>query len=181
MIIHILCVVVLLILLRWQLQDIMLDKKLKKYSTYCILLTLLVVLAETGCTLTDNTVPENRGWSILFNVIGFGMSPFVFLVESQFYYLKKVEKEYWFYVPALLNLFCVIASPFTGWIFYVTEECKYSRGPLFPVYILAFLFSILLTMCRKIYAIRNYPRYFHSRIIGSTCIMLLGLVVRGIS
>ena len=178
MAIHILCIVVLLILLQWQQQDIMLDKKVKRYSMCCIVLTLIVVLAETGCTIVDNTVAENRLWSILLNMIGFGVSPFVFLVESNFYYLKQKSGNYLIYVPAAINLFFVCASPFTGWIFYVDKYCQYDRGPLFLIYIAVFAFSVFVTMVRKINAIRNYPRYFKTRIISSTSLMLLGLIIQ---
>ncbi|MED9905393.1 MAG: GGDEF domain-containing protein [Lachnospiraceae bacterium] len=181
MIIHIFSIMVLLILLWWQYQDIMIDKKVKKYSIYCIVLTLIVVFAETGCKLTDNTVPENRVWSILFNVIGFGVSPFVFLVESRFYYLRNVKKHIWFYIPAFFNLLLVIASPFTNWIFCVTKDCRYGRGKLFPVYLVVFAFSVFVSLWRKMEAIQNYPRYFRARIVGSTGFMLLGLLVQVLS
>lgn len=178
MIIHIFSMIVLFILLWWECQNIMIDKKLKKYSIYCIILTLIVVFAEAGCTLVDNTIPENRAWSILFNVIGFGVSPFVFLIESRFYYLKHTKKCIWIYIPALFNLLLVIASPFTNWIFFVTEDCTYGRGKLFPVYLMVFAFSVFVTMWRKIVAIWNYPRYFWTRIVGGTAFMLLGLLVQ---
>lgn len=178
MIIHILCISVLLILLQWQAQDITMDNRQKKYATCCIILTLIIVLAETGCTLTDNTAAENRIWSILFNAIGFGVSPFIFLIESRFYCAEQTRKNYRIYIPALINLCMVISSPASGWIFFVTKDCTYYRGPLFFVYVSVFAFSILVTMLRKIKSIRNYPHYFRVRIISSTCLMLLGLIVQ---
>lgn len=178
MLIHILCIAVLLVLLEWQQQNIMIDRKLKKYSMSCIMLTLIVVLAETGCSLVDNTIPENRVWSVLCNIIGFGVSPFVFLVESNFYYLKQTTKKYWIYLPATLHLILVCISPLTGWIFYVDENCRYSRGNLFFLYLTVFTFSIMVSMVQKIKAIQNYPRYFRTRIISSTILMLAGLIVQ---
>lgn len=144
----------------------------------CIALALLVVLAETGCTLVDNTVPGNRLWSIICNVTGFGVSPFVFLVESNFYHLGQKRKDYWVYFPALVHFGIVCVSPFAGWIFYVDEQCRYGRGPLFTLYIAVFAFSVLVSMVRKIKAIQNYPHYFRSRILSSTLILLVGLSIQ---
>lgn len=176
--IHILSIAILLILLQWQQESIIIKEEIKKYFIWCILLTVVVVLVEIGCSLVDNTAPENRAWSIIFNVIGFGVSPFIFLIESNFYDLNQTRKRYWVYVLALVNLFVAIMSPYTGGIFYVSEDCEYSRGPFFYFYIVIFGFSILVTMQRKINAIKYYPRYFRTRIINSTCLMLIGLLVQ---
>ena len=136
------------------------------------------MLAETGCTLVDDTIPENRIWSILFNVVGFGLSPFVFLIESNFSYFGQARTRYWIYLPALIHLCLACTSPFTGWIFYVDENCAYSRGPLFFLYAGVFAFSVLIAMVGHIKAVQNYPRYFRSRIWSTTLLMLLGLTVQ---
>lgn len=178
MIIQILCIIVLLMLLVWQKQDIMAEKEEKRYSIYCIVLTLAVVLAEIGCSLTDNSVPQNRAWSILFNVVGFGLSPFVFLAEPRYYCKKQKLKRNWFFLPAVLLLFLVLASPYTGWIFFVTKECVYFRGPLFILYLAVFTFSVAVNLWYKIRAIRFYPRYLQMKVISGTVFMLSGLMVQ---
>lgn len=99
--IEIINMIILSILLLWLFMDnIKLFKKRKLIR--CILLTLLVVVAETGCLLTDNTIPENRGWSILFNCIGFGITPLVLLMESDLY-IENKRKFSWNYILAAVN------------------------------------------------------------------------------
>ncbi len=174
---QIICIVVLLILLQWVQQDILLDKKIKRCYFYCILLALIVVFSEVGCSAFDNTTPENRVWSILFNMIGFGVSPFVFLIESRIFNMNQFRNR-WIYIPALMNLFFVCISPLTGWIFSVDEQCIYQRGQLFWLYIAAFLFSVFVLMVRTLRAMRNYPRYFKTRIMTHTIFLILGLAIQ---
>lgn len=175
MIVQILCVVIAVILLRWVSTDIMLKEEEKKYFQWSVFLMILVSISELGCGLYDNTIPENRIWCILFNCIGFGVSPFIFLCESN-YYSRKHSK--WVYFPAIVNLLMVCVSPALGWIFYVTPSCAYLRGPLYFVFIGSFGFSICVSMIRKVKAIKHYPDFFRKRILGSGAVMMGGVLVQ---
>ncbi|MDD3402383.1 MAG: diguanylate cyclase [Hespellia sp.] len=175
MIIPILCIVIMVILWRWTTTDIMLEQGAKKYLKICIFLTILVVAAEIGCISYDNTIPENRTISILFNMIGFGTAPFVFLFESCFYSRKR---SVLIFIPVIVNLAAVLLSPVWGWVFYVTEECVYQRGPLYFVFIVAFAYSVLISLERKVEAFRHFPSYFKRRIINSSVVMLGALLVQ---
>lgn len=172
--INILTITILAILLRWVSSDIMLEKRKKRYFVYCILLTMIITAAELGCSLTDNTIPENRGLSILFNIIGFSLTPFVFLVESNIYNSKKNILTY---VPSLINLVMAIVSPYYGWIFFVEEDCSYHRGRFFFIYLIIFIYSVIFSLGKKLIASRNFPAYFHKRIIESG-IVLLGNIIQ---
>ena len=175
MIVQILCVVMAAILLRWASTDMMLHQEEKKYFIWSVFLMILVTLSELGCGLFDNTTPENRIWSILFNMLGFGLSPFVFLCESLFYSKKSAK---WVYIPAAVNFLLVCLSPIMGCVFFVTPACEYQRGPLFLIYLFSFGFSILVSMLRKLEACTHYPAYFRKRILSSGIVMLGAVLVQ---
>lgn len=175
MIVQILCVVMAVILLSWSYTDMMLHQEEKKYFIWSVFLIILVTLSELGCGLFDNTTPENRIWSILFNMLGFGLSPFVFLCESLFY-SKKSDK--WVYIPAAVNFLLVCLLPIIGCVFFVTPACEYQRGPLFLIYLFSFGFSILVSMLRKLEACIHYPAYFRKRILSSGIVMWGAVLVQ---
>jgi len=175
MIINALSIVTLAILLKWISSDIMIDQGKKKHFIYCVLLTMIISAAELGCLLTDNTGPENRWLSIFFNILGFSLSSFVFIVESNFY---SIEKNFLYYLPPIINSVMTVLSPYFGWIFYVEEDCSYHRGIFFVVYLLTFLYSVVFSLVKKLYTSRNYPSYFRKRIIESGIVMFIGIMIQ---
>lgn len=175
MTVQIVSMVIAVILLRWSSTDFMLKKEEKKCFQWSIFLILIVSISELGCKIFDNTTPDNRIWSIMFNLMGFGISPFIFLCESNFY-IRKNNK--WIYAPAVLNLLLVCMSPAFGWIFYVTPSCAYHRGPLFWVYLVTFSFYIIYALIQKLKAISYYPSYFKVRIISTGVVLMGGLLVQ---
>lgn len=167
------------VLLWWISMDIMLDRNRKKYFQICIVLTMLVIGAELGCVLTDNTTPELRGLSMFFNTVGFGVSPFVFLAEANCYCgnsTKNGRKVY--LLPAFVNLGFVLLSPLKGCIFYVNEDCTYMRGDFYFVYLAAFIFSVCWSGVMKLQVAKNVPDYFRRRIISGEIILGAGLFLQ---
>jgi len=175
MIIHLLSISILVTLLRWVASDIIIEKRKKKNFIYCILLTIIITAAELGCLLTDNTFPENRRLCLFFNTLGFSLTPFVFLVESD---IGKAKKRVLYYLPSLINLVLSIASPRHGWIFFVGEDCTYQRGSFFFIYLIAFLYSVFFSLGKKLFTSRNYPAYFHKRIIENGILLFIGIMIQ---
>lgn len=170
--IEIINVTLLCILSLWLLLDSMNSFK-KQQLMRCILLTLLIVIAEVGCLLTDNTAPQNRGWSILFNCIGFGATPLLLILESDLYQEHR-RKLPWHYIPAVLNGIFVLLSPFRSSIFWVTENNEYLRGPYFNIYLCAFLFSIVYSAVMKLLLVKTLPPVLSVKIIASSSVVLFG-------
>lgn len=176
MVISLVSLIIAVILFWWVSTDIMIERSRRKYLTACIVLTILITIAELGCILTDNTIPANRIPCIVFNALGFALSPFVFLVESNFYIFHKSKYALLHGFPALCNAVLVLLSPWHGWIFWVGADCSYQRGAYFTVYLAAFLYSICLSLVRKIRATRHLPAYFKKRILVSNIAMLAGVL-----
>lgn len=170
--IEIINMILLCILFLWLVLDSMSYFK-KQRLMKCIFLTLLVVIAETGCLLTDNTAPQNRGWSILFNCIGFGLTPLVLILESELYTQER-RKYPVQYIPAIVNGVFVLLSPILGGIFRVTAANEYQRGEYFEVYMCAFLFSIVYSACMKLTLVRRLPSVLSVKVVLSNAVVLMG-------
>lgn len=170
--IEIINMILLCNLLLWLFLDNMSMSK-KKQLMRCVFLTLVVVIAETGCLLTDNTAPQNRTWSVLFNCIGFGLTPLVLVMESELY-TESRGRYFWSYIPSVINGIFVLMSPKNGYIFWVTENNEYMRGPYFKVYLCAFLFSIVLSALSKLASVQTLPSVLSVKIVASNVIVLLG-------
>lgn len=175
MIINLITIAILAILLKWILSDIIIEKRKKKRLIYCVLLTMLITGAELGCLLTENTVPENRWLAIFFNTLGFSLTPFVFLVESN---ISNSKKRILYYLPPMINLVLTLASPYYGWIYFVGEDSSYHRGRFFIIYLIAFLYSVIFSLVKKLFSSRNYPAYFNKRIIESGIFLFIGIMIQ---
>lgn len=165
------------ILIWWISSDFMLNQHRKKHFQGCLILIIIVILAELGCFVFDNSHQQYRNLSIICNVIGFGVSPFVFLVESKCYD-SKASKHFIQYVPAFIQAGIVSLSPFTGWIFYVNEANQYQRGNLYLIYIAVFTYSVVYSGIRKLSVANHLPSYFRKRIINSEIILGAGLLLQ---
>lgn len=176
MIINVIDLVIVSILLWWVITDISMADKIKSRYVWTVIITIIVILAEMVCSITDNTVPDNRIWSQIFNVIGFSLTPFILLIESN--RDENRVRRLWIYLPAVINAIFTVLSPLTGYIFYVSEDSTYSRGKLFPIFLIAFLFSVAISMYNKVYSVRNMPNHFVQRIIITNVIMLGGVTIQ---
>ncbi|HBN85998.1 MAG TPA: hypothetical protein DDZ89_19395, partial [Clostridiales bacterium] len=176
MIINIIDLVITSILLWWILTDILMEEKLRIQYVWSIVFTIIVILAEIGCSFYDNTTPDNRIWSQIFNVIGFSISPFILLVES----IRNENRIHrsWLYLPAVVNALLTISSPLTGFIFFVSQEGTYNRGFLFPIYLATFVFSVVISMYNKVLSVRKMPDHFIQRIIVTNIILLGGIMIQ---
>lgn len=173
--INIVSIVIMIILWIWTNSDLMLEKREKTIFKVCIGLIICIIFAEMCCSLYDNTDPTNRIISIIGNMVGFTISPVIFVLET---FLHSSKKTNFVFMPAFLNFVMVLLSPYTGWIFYVSDNCTYYRGNLFIVFIIAFGFSVVFSIFKKIQAMHFLPKHFQRRIISSGIVMLLGILIQ---
>lgn len=172
MIENVLSIVIITILGLWVVTDIILSKREKRLFIICFALITGIVIAEICCSLYDNSVTANKNINVLFNVIGFTLSPFVFAFESFVYDRSHPVARF---IPAIINAPIVLLSPYTGWIFFVNQNNDYSRGPLFWVFILTFAFSIILALIAKFKIVHFTHGYFRLRIFVGCVVMLVGM------
>lgn len=121
---------------------------IKKTGAYLIVVffTIIVIIAEIGTNIFDNLDSQFRIYNIIANMIGFSVSASIPYLLSLVYYEKSYKKIKLLFIPVAINILCSISSYWTGWIFYVSIDNTYSRGPLFIIYILTYLFGFGLLM-----------------------------------
>ena len=119
-----------------------------------ILLTIAVLLLEILSVLLNNAAYKN--FLILHKIIdtvGFTLAPFIPMVAALYVYKRtnrymrfKISKHFWLGMPVLCNTLASLGSYHYNWIFGITSENLYVRGPLFfisPVCIF-FYYGLLL-------------------------------------
>lgn len=121
-----------------------LEKRKIRFFSFTVFLTIAAVLAQIGTTLTDNTALNNRFFSVFFNAAAFIISPFIPVLFSFVFTEKRKTKKIFYFLPAIINAVFVFISAFNGLVFYVNGQNRYSRGPLFFIYIAAYLFGFAM-------------------------------------
>ena len=123
----------------------LINKETTKHFLSVCNLTLLITVLEIGTVLFKNSTNSSLYFiNILFNVLGFSLSPIVGLQVAVLYSKKIEKKKFILVIPYIINIFFNILSIFNGFIFHVTMENIYSRGPLFFIYVIVSIYSLFL-------------------------------------
>lgn len=170
-IVNVICLLVLLILFVWIYMDMMINIKKKIGMCNCVFLTFIAIFSLIICQLVENKDPSFIPYSIIFNMIGFVVSPFIFMVEAHSFVDEMKKKHLVYFIPAIINALCALVSPMTKWIFYVSNNNQYFRGEYYYIYIFAFVFSIFYSWSRKMFKVSQLPSYFYKRILLSSFIL----------
>lgn len=168
---------ILFLLFIW-IQIDLTQQEIKNIFKLSIFLTAIVILAEIVCSFTDNTIPKNRWLSIIFNVVGFSLPPYIFILESKMYITDKNVHHILAYILPIINSVLAFMSPLTGWIFYITKGNTYHRGPLFIFFLITFTYSFIYSLSKKIYKVKSYPDYFKKMIITSHIFIVFGMIIQ---
>lgn len=150
----------------------------KKPFLFVIGLTVLVIIAEAGTLLTGENAFNRRLLHIVFNVIGFGLTPLIPVVFIAMFDGKIMRKYYIVLFPTVIYEITVILSPFFGWIFRVDIENHYERGNLFLFFILLYTFHIILLVLVTLKV--GHDRYFpiKGKILGWSLFTIVGTGVQ---
>lgn len=170
-IVNFICLLVLLILFVWIYMDMMISIKKKIGMCNCVFLTFICIFSLIICQLVENKDASFIPYSIIFNMIGFIVSPFIFMLEAHSFVDEMKKKHLVYFIPAIINALCALVSPMTKWIFYVSSNNEYFRGEYYYIYIFAFVFSVFYSWGRKMFKVSQLPSYFYKRILLSSFIL----------
>lgn len=137
-------------------QGVMLEPEWERSCRRTIWLMILVITAECACALLDTLGPAMRIPNLLFNAVGFtasGALPYV-MAAANGQLTPRIRRLAAASVSALAIL-CAL-SPWTGWLFSVSTENVYARGPLFPVYLFVFLGGIFALAAANLREARRF-------------------------
>lgn len=118
----------------------------KNYFLLGILITIVVILADIGTTFVYDGSADLRNLNILFNVFGFVLTPIIPIILIAIFDRNIIKKYFLLIIPTLLNTVAVILSPIYGLIFYVDLYNNYSRGSVFLLFIVVYIFNIMLLL-----------------------------------
>jgi len=167
-VINILMLLILLYLV--SSNTIMSVRKTKTYIVV-IILTVIVIIAEIATSALDVLGPSFRIPNTIANIIGFSISTCIPVVLAVVFDKKLYRKIKYICIPIILNFVLLICSAWTGWIFYVSMDNHYMRGPLFGVYVLTYIVSLLFLM------ISNYHQSLQFRDKERVFLMMLYAII----
>lgn len=168
------CAAALIVLAYASCNNVLFTAKVKKQFILAALFAITVIAAELGSVVFENIWTTNRFPAFIANTIGFSFSPIIAIVLSEAFLIEKGKVRSFLTIPVWLNFVLVISSPWTGLIFKVNADISYIRGPLFGVYVGAYLCSCAILIMVSVKAMKYYQCNSNS-----TLIMLLVFTITG--
>lgn len=157
-------------------KSVILSSTRRKLFLTAIFLASFIILAET-CTLLTEGVPGKAAHllHIWANALGFALSVFLPVLLSFVLDEASHRPSYLmlFLPPALVAAISLI-SPFTGFLFEVSADNLYQRGPMFAAYIAASVYSLSLLLVATFTQSHRLERRE-----GTYFFLLVGLVLIG--
>lgn len=108
-----------------------------------IFLTVVVMASEIATSIFDTLGNNFRIPNTIANTIGFSISLYIPFVLAALYEKELIKKLKYILIPVVINSLLIITSAWTGWIFNITIDNEYSRGPLFPFYTFVCLYGFV--------------------------------------
>lgn len=174
--VNVICGIALIILVYLSLSNVLFIDKMKKQFALAALLAMMVILSEMATVIFENAELTYRAPAFISNTIGFSLSPFVAIVLSNAFSMGKGKIRSLLTIPAWINLVLVIGSPWTRLTFSLNADIIYLRGPLFGVYVVAYLCSFAVLIIDSVKAMKYYQ--CHTK---TTFIILLVFTIVGTS
>ena len=145
-----------------------------------VILIILVIISEAGSVIACDGGPELRHFSVLFNLIGFILTPVIPIILMAILDIKILQRHKILLIPTIINAITVSLSPYFGLIFYVDLNNHYQRGKLFFLFVAVYVINILILAIALRYIGQKYlyPIKFKVSVlafftVGATCIQLL--------
>lgn len=131
-----------------------------RYLAAIYLLTIFSAVLDIAWILTDG----KKGFTALANIIHpiylsiFPMIGVIWLSYCDKILPFRLMAKWWqkllVFVPLGIVISINFTSPFTGWIFYLDEEARYCRGPLYYILVLSYAY-LLVTSVLSLSAMRK--------------------------
>lgn len=137
-------ILMLLFLLYLVSKNIILSALETRLYIITIFLTVVVMTAELATSVFDTVGNKFRIANIIANIIGFSISLYIPFVLAALYDKELIMRLKYILIPVIINSLLIVTSPWTGWMFNVTINNEYSRGPFFPFYTFVYLYGFVI-------------------------------------
>lgn len=126
---------------------------LKSSCLVCIILILEIIDATFANGDYRFRIPR-----IIANTIGFTISPIVPLYISFLHNEKLMRFKRYLFIPFYIIAILSLTSWKTGWLFNLSSNNEYSRGPLFLIYPICMLLYLILIIYSDFENHKNYEK-----------------------
>ncbi|MGL5676288.1 MAG: diguanylate cyclase domain-containing protein [Cellulosilyticaceae bacterium] len=140
------------------------------------ILTSVVIITEVLTVVFDQGGPQFRVPNIVANIVGFSLSTCIPIILSMIFDTRDNKGMKYMIIPSSIYTFLCLTSPWTGWVFTITSDNIYRRGPLFFVYILVYIWAGIILFKA---VIKNADHFQDSR--KRFIYMLFGIFILGTS
>lgn len=136
-----------------------LNMQRKQPFLIAIILTIVMILSESGTIHTNNGSLNLRVTNIFCNVLGFSLAPLIPIAIILIFDRMILKSRKYLLIPTLINIVAAVFSPIFKFIFYVDAHNQYSRGDYFFVFIIVHTINLLILVIITIEVGKknNYP------------------------
>ncbi len=142
-VIGIVCIITIFILISMIIQNYVIKQSIKRYFLFSNFITILVIVSELGTTYFELSGISFNVLYVFLNVIGFSISPTIAVLFSLTFSSNRKTRLNILLLPVAVNFIIAVLSPKYGYIFQISSASSYTRGPLFAVFIIAYISSML--------------------------------------
>lgn len=150
----------------------------KRPFAVAVLLTIFIILSEAGTLYNSYFGMHQRVLHVLFNVMGFALTPMLPMVLALIFDREILKKHRLILLPTFINLMASVLSGFMNVIFYIDAFNGYSRGTYFFIFTIVycsnFLFLVVCTI--NLGHKNNYP--MKRKLLAMIIFIILGTSVQ---
>ena len=147
------------------------NKYKNRYFICAVLVNIGILISEIGTGIGSEY--NLRYLHIVMYIVNYALAPFlpysiVLMNRKCFNRAEKIAM-----IPALLVVLVAVTSQYTGWLFYIDEANRYSRGPL---YLASLAVSMIYFVMLALTAFREYRDADNSEKVYMLAIFSLALI-----
>lgn len=124
-----------------------------------IFLTIAIIGAEAGTVYVHIFGAQQRAFHIVFNILGFSLSPLIPIVLALIFDDAILKKHRMILVPTIINIVACLLSSVQDVIFFIDAHNTYVRGKYFYIFVIVYCVNfVFLVLCTGNVGYKhNYP------------------------
>ena len=120
------------------------EKKKRRFLSMVCLISIIVITEMITVICSWYTTEGMRIINIIANFVGFSLTPLLPVEGALLCDCKYIRKKMWIRLPNAIYFFICLLNLKTGWIYSISSENEYSRGPLFFLLILFSFYGVVV-------------------------------------
>lgn len=171
-------IVILIFLLHLIHSNSTLSTHKARMFSLAVILTILMILSEGLTDLFGSRGSELALANSISNAIGFAFSPLIGIALAAMFRYDDRQRMALLTIALLPNALLALSSPLTGQIFSVSNQNVYSRGPMFWLFVITFIYSIAVFFWANIREIHANRLHQRTTLIMLSIIALIGTSIQ---